>query len=321
LNRSGTLFEIPKYQELRAKIEGDMARPDFWNNQETAQATIQRLKQAKSAVEPFLVLVAELRDFSELLELAIAEKDTGVLEKLSTDIVRLEHQVEHFELEYLLSGDDDKRNCFISIHAGTGGTDACDWAEMLLRMYSRWLEKNGFELRLIDSLSGDEAGIRHSTFSVTGRYAFGFMKSEMGVHRLVRISPYDANKRRHTAFASVDVMPEFDEEKIEIADKDIRVDTYRASGPGGQHLNVTDSAVRITHLLTGIIVQCQSERSQHANRRTAMRMLAAKLYQIKLREREEDLKRAYGEKGEIAWGNQIRSYVLQPYTLVKDHRT
>ncbi len=222
----------------------------------------------------------------------------------------------------MLGGRDDFRDAYLSVHAGAGGTESCDWAEMLLRMYTRWAEKSHFQVEMVELMAGEEAGIRRATIKVNGRWAYGYLKAEVGVHRLVRISPFDANKRRHTSFASVDVLPQVDENiEIEIKDGDLRTDTYRASGAGGQHVNKTSSAVRITHLPTGIVVQCQNERSQHRNRRQAMEMLKAKLYQLKQRERDEELMAKYDEKGEIAWGNQIRSYVLQPYTLIKDLRT
>jgi len=299
-----------------------MAVPDFWRDKEKAQETVKELKSLKQEVEPVHKLLKSYEDTQALLELAQEENDEELLAEVARDIEKIEKEISRFEFRKMFSGDGDHRNAFMSIHAGAGGTEACDWVAMLLRMYTRWLERNGFKTEIVDSLAGEEAGLRRVTLSVKGEWAYGYLKSEIGVHRLVRISPFDANKRRHTSFASVDVIPEVEDDiEIEIKDEDIRVDTYRASGAGGQHVNKTSSAVRITHLPTGIVVQCQNERSQHKNRKMAMNMLKAKLYQMKLKEREEELAAAYDEKGEIAWGNQIRSYVLQPYTMVKDLRT
>lgn len=254
--------------------------------------------------------------------LAEEEQDVEAEAEVINDIKSFILKLEKVELHTLLGEPHDHCNAYLSIHAGAGGTESCDWVSMLFRMYTRWIEKSGYTYTLIDILPGEEAGIKRITILIKGDYVYGYLKSEIGVHRLVRISPFDANARRHTSFAAVDVLPEIEEEEeIEVDENELRVDTYRASGAGGQHVNKTSSAVRLTHLPTGIVVQCQSERSQHQNRRMALNMLKAKMYQIREKEREKETSAAYDEKGEIAWGHQIRSYVLQPYSLVKDLRT
>ena len=264
-------------------------------------------------------LQRELKDLGELLELA-AESDE--IEQLEEDLNSLLKKCEQIEFAGLLSRPEDTKNCFFSIHAGAGGTESCDWASMLLRMYTRYFDSHKYKYHELDITPGEEAGIRSITLRVIGPYAFGKLSCEIGVHRLVRISPFDANKRRHTSFAAVDCIPEFDEDvDIEIKEDDLKIDFYRAGGAGGQHVNKTSSAVRIVHLPTGIAVQCQNERSQHKNRAEAMKMLKAKLYMLEQQKRDAELAKLYSEKGEIAWGNQIRSYVLQPYQMVKDHRT
>ena len=251
----------------------------------------------------------------------MAEGDDASLEEIEGDLVRMESRLGEIELAATLSGPDDAKDAFLRIHAGAGGTDSCDWAQMLLRLYKKYLERKGLKGEVVDILGNDEAGIRYATLRVTGPYAFGWLKSEIGVHRLVRISPFDQQHRRHTSFASVDAMPEVDDVDIEVNEKDLRIDVFRSSGKGGQHVNVTDSAVRITHEPTGVVVSCQNERSQFQNKAMAMKLLRAKLHQIREFEREKELAKLYSEKGEIAWGNQIRSYTLQPFQLVKDHRT
>ena len=261
-----------------------------------------------------------------MLELAEAEGDQSqkqaALAELETGLHRIETDFDQLELRLLLSGRFDANNAYLSLHAGAGGTESCDWTGMLLRMYRRYCEQHDFEVEIMDYLPGEEAGVKSVTFLVRGPYAYGYLKAERGVHRLVRISPFDANKRRHTSFASLDVVAEVDEAiEIEIDEKDLRVDTYRSGGAGGQHVNKTDSAVRLTHLPTGIVVACQAERSQHSNRARAMKMLTAKLYEYEADKKRKEMEKFYGDKGEIAWGHQIRSYVLQPYTMVKDHRT
>ena len=267
-------------------------------------------------------LVQQVHDSKLLLEMAEEENDENAIEEVRGEIERIESAVRDAELKTMLSSEEDPNNAIVTIHAGAGGTEAQDWAEMLFRMYSRWIERRGFTSKVIDYLAGDEAGIKSVTFTIEGTYAFGYMKAESGIHRLVRISPFDAGSRRHTSFASVFVYPEIgDEIPVEINEKDLRIDTYRSTGAGGQHVNKTDSAVRITHLPTGIVVQCQNERSQHKNRAVAMKVLKSRLYELKLREKNEKMNEIEKSKKEIAWGSQIRSYVLHPYKMVKDHRT
>jgi len=263
-----------------------------------------------------------IQDASELLEMAMAEDDTETLESIQADLEQLAAQCDRIEVAGMLSGPDDMRPCFFSIHAGAGGTESCDWANMLLRMYTRYFEDNKFVCKEMDITPGEEAGIRSITLRVEGPFAFGKLSCETGVHRLVRISPFDSQGRRHTSFAAVDVMPDFgDEIEIDIDEKELRIDYYRASGAGGQHVNKTSSAVRITHLPTNIVVQCQNDRSQHKNKAEAMKMLQGRLYMLEQQKRDAELAKLYSNKGEIAWGNQIRSYVMQPYQMVKDHRT
>jgi peptide chain release factor 2 len=252
----------------------------------------------------------------------VEEEDLESLKSLMGDIESVRKAIDDLEFKCILGGEADRCAGIVSINSGAGGTESCDWASMLLRMYLRWAESHGYSTEILDQLSGDEAGIKSATFIVRGPYAYGYLKAEAGVHRLVRISPFDANKRRHTSFASVDVIPDIEKDiKIDISESDLKVDTYRASGAGGQHVNVTDSAVRITHMPTGIVVQCQKERSQHKNKATAMKILKARLYEKKMREQEEQHARSYEDKKRIEWGSQIRSYVLHPYKMVKDHRT
>lgn len=302
-----------------------MAASDFWNNQKSAKGVIDKALQQRAVLNQIKVLRSRLEDKQVLLELAESEPDADqkriTLEQIQQGLDELEKSFRELEIESLLDGKLDHHNAFLSLHAGAGGTEACDWAEMLLRMYRRYCEARGFEVGILDVLSGDEAGIRSVTFSVKGDYAYGYMSAERGVHRLVRISPFDANKRRHTSFASLDVVAEVDDIEVEIKDADLRIDTYRAAGAGGQHVNKTDSAVRLTHLSTGIVVSCQSERSQHSNKTNAMKVLRARVYEWMQDQKRQEMEKFYGDKGEIAWGRQIRSYVLQPYTMVKDHRT
>ena len=281
-----------------------------------------RINSLKKTVELWEKLDSQLTELSELEILSKDANDdkfaleiTGLTDKIQTEINQL-------DIETKLSGEHDRANAIVSIHAGAGGTESCDWAEMLMRMYSRWAEKSGFALEITDILAGEEAGIKSVTFMVKGEYAYGKMQSELGVHRLVRISPFDSNKRRHTSFTSVDIIPEIEDDiEIVVEDKDIRIDTYRSSGAGGQHVNKTDSAIRITHLATNIVVACQNERSQQKNRITAMKLLKAKLYELEQEKKRQVIEKHYDDKGSIAWGNQIRSYVFMPYQLVKDHRT
>lgn len=298
-----------------------MASPGFWDRGRTAQETVEKLKSLKRLVEPFEKCEKEASEISELLGL-LEESDTDAFKEIQEHLSRLEHEVGALEFQRLLSDPLDSRSAIVSINAGAGGTESCDWAQMLFRMYLRWADQHGYRSRTVDFQPGEEAGIKNATFIVEGAYAYGYLKAECGVHRLVRISPFDANKRRHTSFASIDVIAEVDDApEIEVKEGDLRIDTYRAGGAGGQHVNKTSSAVRITHLPTGIVVQCQNERSQHQNKEVAMKVLRARLYGRWLKERESELKAKYGEKKEIAWGSQIRSYVFHPYTMVKDHRT
>jgi len=273
-------------------------------------------------LESWTNLITGLDDVKVLLQMAEEEKDEGVFSEVQEQVTHLEEEVRQFELVTLMGGPHDRNDAIISINAGAGGTEAQDWANMLLRMYLRWTERRGFESEIFDIQPGEEAGIKSVTFMVRGKYAFGHFQAEAGVHRLVRISPFDSGGRRHTSFAAVSAMPDIGEEiEIEVKEEDLRIDTYRASGAGGQHVNVTDSAVRITHVPTGIVVQCQNERSQHKNKATALKLLKAKLFEKEEQEREKELQEAYESKNEIAWGRQIRSYVMHPYQMVKDHRT
>ncbi len=303
-------------------MEEEAQQPGFWANPDAAQLKMHRMKRLKSEVEPLTQLEQRHEEASLLLELAAEEGDENSIKEVRAEISELEAGLEKLRFRLMFNGPHDDKNAFLSIHAGAGGTESCDWAVMLLRMYQRWVERHKFESRMVDHLPGDAAGIKRATLNIIGPRAYGHLKSEIGVHRLVRISPFDSGARRHTSFASVDVVPELDDDyAVELKDEDIRIDTYHSSGAGGQHVNVTDSAVRITHLPTGVVVSCQNERSQHKNRATAIKILKARLYRLEEKKREQELQKLYGEKGEIAWGNQIRSYVLQPYQMVKDHRT
>lgn len=299
-----------------------MSRTGFWDNPDAAQSVVSQLSVLKAVIEPVEEIQREAEDLSELFELATDESDEDELVQLQDDLRALLKRCEQIELSGLLSRPEDMKNCFFSIHAGAGGTESCDWANMLLRMYTRYFDANKYKFQELDITPGEEAGIRSITLCVSGPFAFGKLSCEVGVHRLVRISPFDANKRRHTSFAAIDCAPEFDEDiDIEVKDDDIRIDFYRASGAGGQHVNKTSSAVRITHEPTGIVVQCQNERSQHKNRAQALKVLKARLYVLEEQKRDAEVAKLYGTKGEIAWGSQIRSYVMQPYQMVKDHRT
>jgi peptide chain release factor 2 len=304
------------------KLEEIIAKPGFWDNQEEAQATMQELAGIRQRVEEHYLLVQRLEDLELMWEMAWEEEDAEYGAEVDEGLNSLISALERLKLQVLLSGKYDQHNAFLILHAGAGGTESQDWVEMLLRMYTRWAEHHEYQVEVMDSLPGDEAGIKSVTILVKGRHAYGYLKTEKGVHRLVRISPFDAANRRHTSFASVDVMPEvISDTEVEIKSEDLKIDTFRAGGAGGQHVNKTDSAVRITHLPTGIVVQCQNERSQHANKTTAMKILMAKLLEQKQRREEEELSVLRGVQQEIGWGSQIRSYVFHPYSLVKDHRT
>ncbi len=319
---SGTGFDLPAKTKLRDKLEKKMAKPHFWDDPVAARNVVSELSAVKSIIEPITSALLSVRDLSELFELAASENDTGILVSIETDWAELVKLLDKIETASMLSGPDDMCNCFFSIHAGAGGTESCDWANMLLRMYTRYFERNNYASEELDLTPGEEVGVRSITLKVSGLFAFGKLSCETGVHRLVRISPFDSQSRRHTSFAAVDVIPEHEDVgDIEIKDGDLRIDFYRASGAGGQHVNKTSSAVRITHLPSQIVVQCQSERSQHRNRAEAMKVLHGRLYMLERQKRDAQIAKLYSNKGEIAWGNQIRSYVLQPYQMVKDHRT
>ncbi len=296
--------------------------PDFWNDTDIAQKVQKEHGMLQDTIDTWEEKWSELEETDLLLEMAIEEKDADTEREVAANLVSLEDTIGTAELECMFSGEHDATNAIVAIHAGAGGTEAQDWVEILMRMYLRWAENKGFKTDILDHLPGDEAGVKSVTILVRGRYAFGYLRSEVGIHRLVRISPFDASGRRHTSFASVMVMPELDDTvKVDIGDKDLRIDTYRASGAGGQHVNKTDSAIRITHLPSGIVVQCQNERSQHRNKDMAMKMLTARLYELEKQRQSDEQEGMHGDKMEIAWGSQIRSYVLQPYRMVKDHRT
>ena len=321
------LAEMEGYLDIAVKrmalqaLEAEAVEPEFWNDQNKAQANIAATKSLKMVLDPFDAITSGLDDAEVMLELAEAGEGEALAEAAS-ELEKVESNFQSLEMQSLLGGEFDGNGAYLTLHAGAGGTESCDWADMLYRMFTRYAERKEFKTQIMDYQAGDEAGIKSVSLLISGPYAYGLLKSERGVHRLVRISPFDSQSRRHTSFAAADVTPEIDDDiEIEIVESDLRIDTYRAQGAGGQHVNTTDSAVRIVHLPTGTVVQCQAERSQHKNKAAAMKMLKARLY-----EREQDLKRQavdqlYGDKGEIAWGSQIRSYVMQPYTMVKDHRT
>jgi peptide chain release factor 2 len=299
-----------------------MLEPHFWEGGETTQKVLKERTSLLEALFPWEQEKKRLEEMEILLQLIEEQNDNGEAQELLGRIKRSEEAIDQMEFRRMLGGEHDERNAIVSINAGAGGTEAQDWVEMLLRMYLRWVESKKYRAEIIDILSGDEAGLKNVTFTVNGRYAYGYLKAEVGIHRLVRISPFDAGARRHTSFASVFVIPEVpDDIVIEIDEKDLRVDTYRSSGAGGQHVNKTDSAVRITHLPTGIVVQCQNERSQHKNKATALKILKARLYEKEIEEKSEKLGVLHNNKKEIAWGSQIRSYIMHPYKMVKDHRT
>jgi peptide chain release factor 2 len=307
------------------QLESEALSPGFWNDQAAANVNIEATKALKTVLDPFEKLDGLIEDAEMMFELAEAEDEAGQ-QAAEADISRMladsESVFQTLEMQSLLGGEMDGRNAYLTLHAGAGGTESCDWADMLYRMYTRYAEQHGFKVDVLDVQPGDEAGIKSVSFQVSGAYAYGYLKGERGVHRLVRISPFDSAARRHTSFVALDVTAELDDNiQIDIAESDLRIDTYRAQGAGGQHVNTTDSAVRMVHLPTGITVQCQAERSQHKNRDKALKMLKARLYEHELDKQRKATEQLYGNKGEIAWGSQIRSYVMQPYTMVKDHRT
>ena len=318
----GGIFDIPERQDRLAVLEEEMASQGFWDDQETARKLIAEANGLKQWVRPWSALDSKSEELGELRELLADEDDADLEAELRDEIRALEAGIGNLELRSMLGGEDDHREAMLTIHPGAGGLESQDWAEMLSRMYMRWAERRGYGLKVLDLQPAEEAGIKSVTLEVSGDHAYGYLKAEKGVHRLVRISPFDSQARRHTSFASVFIYPVLDNEiEIEIDDSDLRVDTFRASGAGGQHVNKTDSAIRITHMPTGIVVSCQQERSQHKNRSTAMKMLKAALYQRAREEKEKEKQALEASKTEIAWGNQIRSYVFAPYTMVNDHRT
>jgi len=303
-----------------------MAEPGFWDNKEKAQADVEKVSRLRGLIEPFRGLETRINDLAVLHEMAEAEPAGDARSQAEQEVVKefhdLEKALDDFEITCLLGGEFDRNAAYMTIHSGAGGTEACDWADMLMRMYQRWIERHGMKSEILDIQPGDETGVKWATLKVTGDYAYGYLQTERGVHRLVRISPFDSNKRRHTSFASIDITPEIPEDApIEVEERDLRIDTYRSGGKGGQNVNKVETAVRITHMPSGIVVACQAERSQLKNRNLAMKLLKAKLYQIEQDKKRAEVERQYGEKGDIAWGNQIRSYVFQPYQMVKDLRT
>ena len=299
-----------------------MQAPDFWDNPEKSNQKMRESKSLKDVVDTMNALIGQYDDILTLIEMGYEDNDPAIIPDIEEELKQFKESFENIRISTLLSGEYDRNNAILKLNAGAGGTESCDWCSMLYRMYTRWAERKGYALEVIDYLDGDEAGIKSVTFQINGENAYGYLKSEKGVHRLVRISPFNAQGKRQTSFVSLDVMPDIEEDvDVEVRDEDIRIDTYRSSGAGGQHINKTSSAIRITHFPTGIVVTCQNERSQHMNKDKAMQMLKAKLYMLKQEENAEKLSDIRGDVKEIGWGNQIRSYVMQPYTMVKDHRT
>ena len=317
----GGFFDVPGMQQRIAALEETFASPDFWTASDKKDSVIQELKSLRGQLAPYLELKVHTEEIEGLLGIT-EETDAHSLKHLEQEINGLAQKVDKLEFQKLLGGPNDKNSAIMSINAGAGGTESCDWASMLLRMYNRWSAERGYKVQMIDILPGEEAGVKNVTILIEGSFAYGYLKSENGVHRLVRISPFDSNKRRHTSFASVEVIPEVEDNiQIDVKESEIRVDVFRAGGHGGQGVNTTDSAVRITHLASGIVVQCQNERSQLKNKATALKVLKSRLYEREMTKREAAQQVSYQEKEEIAWGSQIRSYVLHPYNMVKDHRT
>jgi peptide chain release factor 2 len=322
----GGFFDVPAVQKRLGELDAGMAKDTFWNNREQAQKLIDEAGSLRKKIEPLLAAEKQLEDFRVMVELAEAEPETEQLkhqQEMERDLAKFSKELDALELSVLLSGPHDRKNCIFSINAGAGGTESCDWASMLMRMYQRWAEARGWEVEVTDALPGDVAGIKSVTMLMAGENAYGFCKAERGVHRLVRISPFDANKRRHTSFASVDVIAEIEETSSELAipANELQIDTFRSGGKGGQNVNKVETAVRITHIPTGLVVASQTQRSQHQNRATAMKLLLSRIYAQRLDAQKAEMERFYGEKGSVSWGNQIRSYVFQPYRMVKDLRT
>lgn len=315
-----TYLDVDTKKERIKELEERMTNPTFWQDQQRSKKTLKEIKRLKLGVVPWDNYMKKVIETKEIMSILTDDKE--LISSVSVELNSLVAGIENLEFQTLLSGEFDSNDAIVSINAGAGGTESCDWASMLLRMYTRWAESHGYHVKTTDMLAGEEAGIKNVTIAIKGDCAYGYLKAETGVHRLVRISPFDSNKRRHTSFASVDVIADIqDDITIQIAPDDLRIDTYRASGKGGQHLNVTDSAVRITHLSTGIVVQSQNERSQHQNKEICMKVLKARLHELKRREQEEKVSQEYAQKQKIEWGSQIRSYVMHPYSMVKDHRT
>ena len=322
LKSLGQALNLTALKEEAAELEKVSAEPGFWDDMERSQKVLQKIRHNQNICERYDKLYRDYADLFTMIEIANEENDESLIPDITESAEKVKAEMESQNLTTLLSGEYDSKNAILTFHAGAGGTEAQDWAQMLYRMYNKWADRHGFKVKLMDYLDGDEAGLKSASILIEGENAYGFLRSEAGVHRLVRISPFDSSGRRHTSFASLEVMPEIDdEEEIPIRDEDLRVDTYRSSGAGGQHVNKTESAIRITHLPTGIVVACQTERSQIQNRATAMKMLKSRLAEIKQREHLEKIEDIKGEQKEIGWGSQIRSYVFMPYTLVKDHRT
>lgn len=315
-------FDILSLKKELTNLEEKTKNPEFWQNIEESTKTTRRMNLLKSKIEKYLAVENNLNNIIEMNEIVFEEKEESLESELQKSIIQIEKEIGKLEVNTLLSGKYDENNAILTLHPGAGGTEACDWVQMLYRMYTRWSLANGYKVKELDYLEGEEAGIKSVTFLVEGQYAYGYLKGEMGVHRLVRISPFDSGGRRHTSFASLEVLPEISEDiELEINPDDLRIDTYRSSGAGGQHINKTSSAIRITHLPTNIVVSCQSERSQIQNRETAMKMLKSKLLDLKEKEQKDKIEDLKGNQMDIAWGSQIRSYVFCPYTMVKDHRT
>ena len=316
------IFDIAQKEQEVEVLEAKMESDGFWDNNQEAQKVISECNALKLWTIPYQEIKQTFSNIEELLPEAVAENEKDLEEEFRQELLRINKQLTEMEIRKMLSGELDSKGCYLSINSGAGGTEACDWALMLCRMYQRWTTKRGWNVEVLDTVDGDVAGIKSTTLKISGPFAYGYCKAEKGVHRLVRISPFDSNAKRHTSFASVDVTPEVEDDiQIDIKSDDIRIDTYRASGAGGQHVNKTDSAVRITHLPTGIVVSCQGERSQFQNKETCFKLLRAKLYEKEVQERQDKISDLGGEKKEIAWGSQIRNYIFQPYTLVKDTRT